>query len=169
MVLSLHPVPDHQGQQREARRLDPAAGRTGRRPDEHEDDHDQNRRIGQPADVHRVEPGGPWRDRLEEGIQELRRAGNPFQDVVRLEEIEENRLREDQAAGGQQNELRVEREPLLRPPEVGDDLMLDDEADPPEDDEPHHGQVDDPVSPVGDQAVGKEGIAAVVEGRHGVV
>ncbi len=55
------------------------------------------------------------------------------------------------------------------PPETRDDLMLDDEADPPEDDEPHDGQVDDPVPPVGHQAVRKEGVAAVVEGRDGVV
>ena len=47
--------------------------------------------------------------------------------------------------------------------------MLDDEADPPEDDESHYRQIDDPVPPVRRQAVRKEGVAAVVEGRHGVV
>ena len=73
-------------------------------------------------------------------------------------------------AGGQKNDLRVEREPLLQSPqEASITSILDDEADPPQDDESHDGQVDQPVPPVGHQAVRKEGVAAIVEGRHGVV
>ena len=43
--------------------------------------------------------------------------------------------------------------------------MLHDEADPAEDDEPHHRQIDDPVPTIRHQVVRKEGVAAVVEGR----
>ena len=89
--------------------------------------------------------------------------------MIRLEQIEENRPRKDQDAGGQQNDLRVQGEPPPVPPEPGDHLLLDDEADPAEDDEPHDGQVDNPVPAIRHQIVRKERVAAVVEGRHGVV
>jgi hypothetical protein len=63
----------------------------------------------------------------------------------------------------------MDGEPLLPPPEPGDHLVLNDEADPTQDDEPHDGKVDKHVALKADETVGKEGIAAVVEGGDGMV
>ena len=46
---------------------------------------------------------------------------------------------------------------------------MDDESEPPQDDEGHDGQIDDPVPLVADQVVREEGVTAVVEGGDGVV
>ncbi len=42
--------------------------------------------------------------------------GDALQDMIRLEQIEESRPRQDQDAGGHEDDLRVEREPLLASP-----------------------------------------------------
>ena len=68
-----------------------------------------------------------------------------------------------------QDDLGVKRKPLLRSPEPAMTSCWTMKPIPPEDDEPHHGEVDDPVPLVRDQVVRKEGVAAVVEGRDGMV
>ncbi len=95
--------------------------------------------------------------------------GASLQDMIRLEEVKKGGARQDQEARGHQDDLRMKREPLLMSPEPRDHFVLDDETDPPQDDERHHREIDEPVAPVRHQVVREERVAAVVEGRDGVV
>ncbi len=75
----------------------------------------------------------------------------------------------DQDRRGDQDDLGVHREPSLAAPQAHEQLVVHDEADAAGHDEPHHREVDQHVPLEGHQAVGEQRVAAVVEGRHGVV
>ena len=51
----------------------------------------------------------------------------------------------------------------------GKNFVLDDEADAPQNDQSHDGQVHNEVPLIADEIIGKGGIPAIVESRNGIV
>src|SRR5512137_3140737 len=63
----------------------------------------------------------------------------------------------------------MQGKPLLPPPQPGENLILNHKPDSPAHQKANNREIDNPVSLVPHQTVGKERIAAIVKGGNGVV
>jgi hypothetical protein len=109
----------------------PPPRRSGGGPDEHKNDHEQDGVIGQKPNIHRVEAGRAGNHGLKKDSKNLVPDGQPVEDVIPLENIDEYRAPQDQNSGRNENDPGVHRKPSLPPSKLGEDLMLDHKADPP--------------------------------------
>ena len=167
-------LPPEEGQRRqdhhhEGRHLDPARGRGRPAPDQHQRNHHQRRAVMQPADIGGVEPRRPCRHPLEpahrqpgDGAVMLAQRGG----VAPFQHRETPHRPHDQHRRPGQHDPRMQAPAL--PPPLAKDVLQDDIADPPGDEEKRNDDIHHRIGRIGHEPLGKGRKPRVVEGRNRV-